>query len=371
MPRTQTKRYNRKKARTITMKMKGGKKFEGVSRISSGAEGVAYLTADKKLLKVMKRGINITDEINLHKKLNELRLPYFPKFLGSGRAVSRNEINLSNTTLSGLFNNTGNYPYTYVLMEFVEGGKEFPKYLSDKIEEIIPGKTRPLTAEELEIVVNIVLNIFTKMTFALYVADKVFNYRHNDLNDRNCLIRPNGDPVIIDFGSNRFQYNNIRNNNSGKNSWGYFNKITVNRTYSEQKMKQYVNQIRQHPKISRFFELATFVYPNPISIEKVAVSLLSAKTGEAVKPFDYMKTFTELGIDKSELARAGMKIKYRETRLAPPRTLDDEIANAKQILGALGFPEELVNEKIQEAIEIGILSANEIAEYVATNLLGA
>lgn len=351
--------------------MKGGKKFNGVRRISSGAEGVAYLTANNKILKVMKRGVNISDEIKLHKKLNELRLPYFPKFISSGRAVSKDEINLTNNTLSSLFNNTGNYPYNYVIMEYVEGGKEFPKYLSDKIESMIPGKTRPLTNEELNTLVNHILDIMSKMTFALYVADKVFNYRHNDLNERNCLIRPNGDPVIIDFGSNEFLYNNQRSNKSGKNTLGYFTIITSKAYYKDSNMIPYINQIKQHPKIRRFFELAPFNYETPISIEKIATSLLAVKKDEGL--FNYMQTFRGLGIDASQLARAGIKIKHRATRIAPPINtgIQSQIEEARQGLVAdFGFPPELINEKIQLAIGAGHTDRENIMQFVINQIFG-
>ena len=53
-------------------------------------------------------------------------------------------------------------------------------------------------------------------------------------------------------------------------------------------------------------------------IENVISRLESIKTGTDVERFEYMRSFTNLGISKSEIVRAGIKIKYRLPVVNPP-----------------------------------------------------
>jgi hypothetical protein len=343
------KRVRNRRAKT----MRGGKVFEGLRYISEGAQGATYLTRNNKILKFLKRGETGDEEVKIHSKINELRLPYFPKFIKYGKGYTNDPIINSApngiTTLLPAFtelfnsNRNGAYEYNYILMEFIKNSKKFPDYISGKIEEIIPGKTRPLTNEEIDVLVDHIIQILCKLTFAFYVAMKVYNFTHKDFHMNNCLIRENGDPVIIDFGGSTL-HNNTRLNNI-RGGTGYDVRSFINQMFGEgfydhelKNLRPYIMQLRNHPKISRLLEIP-FGHGRRSTIERIATTLESIQTNSDVRPFDYMRTFTNMGIDKSEIARAGIKIKYRSPVVVPqvvvPR--EQKIQEVIQSVMATGF----------------------------------
>ena len=328
--KTKKNKSNRKK----TLKMKGGDKFEGLRYISMGAQGATYLTPDNRVLKVIKAGTGVEEEVYIQGKLNELDLPYFPRLIASGEATSQRNFKLIGQNewreLSSFFNNNntprrGPHRGTYVVMEYVGGGKIFPKYFSDKIRSIVPGLDRPLTEEEVSMLTNEFLDIFSKLSFALYVADKVFNYRHKDFHENNCLIKPNGDPVVIDFGGSRFYNNrtrNERNANSGHDLRTLLSTVSAigNYDYDVQPYMGVVldteplRQLTSLPFRSRWHHSNTTRIRLPI--ESIASRIELIKTGEK-QPFDYTRTFSNIGIDRSMIERAAEKIENRQVIVDP------------------------------------------------------
>jgi serine/threonine protein kinase len=344
---------SRRTAKTRRVYRQRGGVFEGITYISQGADGATFRTNDDRLLKIVKQVRGLDREISVHQRLTSLELPYFPNFIESGQCINQGPINFTanalrprTTICDAAEGNVGAYPYPYILMEYVEGGREFPKYLDAKIRALVPGLTRPLNDEEVSSLVDSILGTFAHLCFAFYVAAKVFNYRHNDFNERNCLIKPDGIPVIIDFGSNRMLNNNsvARNiNRTGRNIVGYRNYIMNLRNYAED-IRPYIEQIKNNANLRRLISYN----PNheaAAKVEKLSTILESIRTRDPELAFNYQRTFSTLGIPQDLIDRGAQKIRDRVAIAAPP---PEEVTFESQMaaLAPLGFPENNMREAI-------------------------
>jgi hypothetical protein len=233
-------------------------------------------------------------------------------------------------------------------MDYVKS-KQFPDYLEDKIRYLLPLLDRPLTESELTTIINSILKTLGQICFALYIADKVFNYRHRDFNYRNCVIKPDGTPVIVDFGSNKFFSNNniarrtANQNNSGKNFVKYKNDIFDPMQYIEA-IQPYIRQIRNSEKLSNLINYRTKTQENiqPIVLTKISTLIESALTNTPEAEFDYQRTFRTLGVPQQYIDVGAQKIRDRVVIVSQENNLESQM----DVLRQMGFSNDLIRSAI-------------------------
>lgn len=108
-------------------------------------------------------------EVLITKSLSDLNLSYFPKFYGSDILNSKR----------------------YIVIEKIKG-KDYRTYVRDNY--------LSKTDMNVDNFVNWYLNFIKQIATALQIALKQICFTHEDFDTKNCMVRDDGTPVIIDFG---------------------------------------------------------------------------------------------------------------------------------------------------------------------------
>lgn len=273
-------------------------KFRNLQYIASGAEGNTYKTANGKALKLTKTGKFGEHEVRIQERLATLGLPYFPTLYESDAIQNTmsyiNYAAKNKTTLKEFGKGTGPYRYEYVVMEYIHG-----KPIFDYIQEKYNAEATT------ELIRNELLSIFSKITFALYIAFEVFNYHHNDFHAKNCLIKPDGTPVIIDFGMNTMTTNSKKylGSGTGEDLREYILHAIDPDNYSNPTIQSIMRTLKP---IFR----ETVGRGSQFTIEKTVEGLVKIKTGSYM-PFEYRTSFSELRIPTALIERGERMIQAR------------------------------------------------------------
>ena len=203
--RNRSRRRREEKARLM--------KFRDLRYLRSGENGNAYLMGNSKLLKLPRTGKLLSKEVFIHDALARLGLPYFPKLYEHGKVLTgmayNNYKNLNKSTITSFGRGVGPYPYDFIVMEYIEGGMPIQDYIQTKYGGLFADGRVPTEEEKIRIM-NDYVTIFAKIGFALYVAWKVTNFQHTDLHEKNFLVKPDGTPVILDYGRSKLFTNEGR-----------------------------------------------------------------------------------------------------------------------------------------------------------------
>jgi tRNA A-37 threonylcarbamoyl transferase component Bud32 len=191
-------KYIKYKIKYITLSEKINGTYSNLSYLGQGAESIVFKMQDGKVLKIYKNFKNENENVIIN-ELIKYNFPNFPKYHALGQCKNKDLI--TNETKTFCIKDTGtNYTYNYIIMDEIKGNDmldifftTFQKYLLQDIKIAI----------DLEKEINMFCKFFLKITIkiaeALQIAYKEINFRHNDLDFRNCLIE--GDiPTILDFG---------------------------------------------------------------------------------------------------------------------------------------------------------------------------
>jgi hypothetical protein len=192
----------------------GGKYI--MNYIASGKYANVFNFADKFVIRISKFPDTPIKNINIYKKINELKSENFLKYMTDGECKSDIIID---SHVSEFCNNTdGKYTYFYVILGHVNGltlEKIFINHFTNIINDPNFDISNEKTASKINLFLKFYLNLIIKLVQALYLADKELGFRHNDLHYDNVLIQnfESNDviPVIIDYDHVLLNVNNEKN----------------------------------------------------------------------------------------------------------------------------------------------------------------
>lgn len=316
--------------------------FSGLRILASGMEGIAYKTPNSKVLKIPKSGNLNPQEIIVQQKLASLGLPYFPTLYESNhlqnnrsyKNISEMYFNKKETYTFGT--DTGPYTYKYVLMEYIEG-TDIHTYIYNKYSTLFfrtpylrtintPDEQITPSKEIFNTLKKEFINIFSKILFALYIAQKVFNYRHNDLHTGNCIIKPDGTPVIIDFGFNRIATNSKKN-------LKYSTSSDID-TFISYSLAAGLYDFNFYRFIQNLHDITFAKFQNDIgltTIEKRVEDLLQVKYNSKFI-FNYETSFNLLNIPNALIQHGKQLIEHRNAIPNTEETYLQEKTNALQMI---------------------------------------
>lgn len=197
-------KYLKYKTKYLELKNQIGGRYQNLTFLGEGAESVVYKTSDNKALKIMKKAENFMSptESAIITKIQELNLPNFPKYYLFGKCKSL--VDPDKDTTEFCINDDEGKEYQYIIMDTIEGEdmmtlfyKTFSRYF---ISEQIDFQSDDYNNTK-EYYIIFLLKVCLKIVQVLKDANEKFGFRHNDFDYRNCMIKEDGTPIIIDFGS--------------------------------------------------------------------------------------------------------------------------------------------------------------------------
>ena len=328
-------------------------KFRDLRYLRSGENGNAYLMGNSKLLKLPRTGKLNPKEVFIHDALARLGLPYFPKLYEHGKVLTgmayNNYKNLNKSTITSFGRGVGPYPYDFIVMEYIEGGMPIQDYIQTKYGGLFADGRVP-TIEEKQDILNDFIAIFAKIGFALYVAWKVTNFQHTDLHDKNFLVKPDGTPVILDYGRSKLFTNEGRmykmqkeGTDLGTAMWESLDSDN----YTIPGLKTFI----QNLKNLVFTEIG--VEKASDSIGETIQKLIQLKTGLR-QPFSYAASFQTLGVPDDIIARGQALIENRQAVVRTAEKNEINTINAATMYQTYGLGLPQVESALAQMKALGM-----------------
>lgn len=199
-------KYLKYKAKYLKLKSQIGGEYTNLQYLGQGAESIVYGMKDGFALKVIKDpSKRISDEErDIMQKLSDLKSPYFPQIKAFGNCKNNIQLDERTTRFCVVEKEKEETDYQYIVMEIING-KDMMTIFYETFKDYANNERLDLTnlefARKINDFSNYFIEIIKKIVDGLILANKEYKFRHGDFDFRNCLIKEDGTPVIIDFGS--------------------------------------------------------------------------------------------------------------------------------------------------------------------------
>ena len=178
--------------------------FNNLVYLGQGAESVVFKTEDGKAIKVIKNHANriSATEQCIMQQLSALESSYFPKVYAIG--LCKNDHPVTEDTKTFCVGSKGAHEYQYILMDAVDGKDMmniFYAKFKTHIQNVAMDANDPDLVAEIEEFSAMFIRVYAKLAEAFKLAHDGFGFRHGDFDYRNCVIKEDGTPVVVDFGA--------------------------------------------------------------------------------------------------------------------------------------------------------------------------
>jgi serine/threonine protein kinase len=350
-------------------------KFRDLRYLRSGENGNAYLMGNSKLLKLPRTGKLNPKEAMIHDALARLGLPYFPKLYEYGQVLTTMPYNdyrsLNKSTINSFGRGIGPYPYDFIVMEYIQGGMPIQDYIQTKYGGLFVDGREPTEEEKIRMM-NDYVTIFGKIAFALYISWNVTNFLHTDLHEKNFLVKPDGTPIILDYGRSKVFTNQgkhrYRTQTLGTDLGSAIWYSLDSDNYTIPGLKLFVKNLKK----VLFTDLR--VGRTADSFEDTINKLVKLKTGMQ-QPFTYATSFQTLGVPDDIIVRGKTLLDNRQevVRTAEKNAINTSNATTFYLgepYGDPSLPAEIALPRIQRAFAAMELADIPPEGYTSDEALG-
>lgn len=184
----------------LKINIQSGGVYSNLKNIGAGTESTIFEMENGKILRIPNDRTIGVNERNIVVFLISNPLQYFPRFYEIGSCKNSKIVDSTlKEFCDGDPKETSYYDYNYVIMDKINGKQMYNIFLDifkdDVKDKLIVNETK--MNEFKKFYISVIKKIIQGFINA---KNKMNGFYHTDFGVCNCLITPDGDPVIIDFG---------------------------------------------------------------------------------------------------------------------------------------------------------------------------
>jgi hypothetical protein len=204
-------KYLKYKTKYLELKKQlGGTEFNDLKYLGKGAENVAFKMPDGKILRVRKSCEELlSSEKNVMEKLAENKPKYFAMVYSVGKCADLKKKKLQLATSMCNVSEGELCDYDYVIMDDAPG-TNFLIFFLQHFKDLVMNNDFDAELEKVDVKEKIQQFARNSAEYIIKIIDglmdanaKLGNFKHGDLNYRNCHIDESFTPTIFDYGASK------------------------------------------------------------------------------------------------------------------------------------------------------------------------